>query len=289
MWVFLALSSAGFIALQAVYIKKNSFHFNDYTILWSLLAVSSLLYLPILLTSHVPTLNNFFWIAVFGRLCVDSVGLIFYIKGLKLAPLSLGVPLVSLVPLVILVLSYFINHLFPTPFGIAGVLVTIAGIYLLNFDHDTKHLLSPFIALKNNRGMQFILIFVISQGFVNSFQRLAIDNSNVTFYTSFFQLFWAILFTPVAFLINPKEFKSIFTRKNIIRLFPIGGLDAIQVFMYNIGLSIALPVYMMSVQNTSILFTSFFGWLFFKEKIKSHIIPTLIIVIGIILIAFAQK
>lgn len=288
MWFGLALGSALFIALQAVYIKKISLHFNAFIVTWSILAISSLFYLPLLFTSTIPSLNTAFWVAVVGRLLVDSIGLVCYVKGLKMAPLSLGVPLVALVPLCILVLSFFINHLFPNVLGLLGIVVVMLGLYFLHFDHDTKHILSPLFALKNNRGMQYILIFVISQGFVNSFQRLAIDNSNVYFYTSFFQLFWALCFTPLAFFVNPKEFKKVFKAKNIIKLIPVGAFDAIQVFVYNLGLSIALPVYMQSVQNSSILLTSLFGWLFFKEKIKNHLVPTICIVLGITLLAFTQ-
>lgn len=289
MWLILSLGSAVGLALQSVYLKRNTFHFNSFIIIWSLLVISSLLYLPFFLFVKLPQLNFSFWVAVIARLFIDSAGLIFYVKGLKISPLSLATPLVSLVPVLMIFTSFFINHLFPTSLGLIGIFVTFVGIYLLNFDHDTKHILSPFIALKNNRGLQYILIFVISQALVSSLQRLAIDNSNVYFYTPFFQLLWAILFTPLTFFINKREFTSVFSRQNFFRLFPIGALDAFQVFVMNIAFTLTLPVYVNTVQNTSIILSSLFGWYFFKEKIDKHVIPTIIIVAGIILITFAQK
>ena len=289
MWLILPLIGAVGLGLQSVYLKKNTLHFNEYIVTWSILAFSALLYLPILIHVGFPHVNRLFWLAVFGRLIIDSVGLTFYVKGLKIAPISLATPMVSIVPLLIIIPAFFINHSIPTLLGMVGIFVTVFGIYFLNFDHDTKHLLSPFFAIKNNRGLQFVLIFVLSQAFVVSFQKLGIDNSNVYFYTSFFQLFWALCFLPFVFFVNPKEFLSIFTVKNLRKLFPVGGLDAMQVLAQNIAYNFALPVYVQSVQNTSILFASFFGWWFFREKIKKHIVPTVIIVIGIILISLAQK
>lgn len=289
MWLILALTGAIGLGLQSVYLKKNTLHFNEYIVTWSILAFSALLYLPILIHVGFPHLNKLFWLAVGGRVIIDSVGLTFYVKGLKIAPLSLATPMVSLIPLLIIIPSFFINHLLPNTLGLIGIFITVFGIYFLNFDHDTKHLLSPFFAIKNNRGLQYVLIFVLSQAFVVSFQKLGIDNSNVYFYTSFFQLFWAICFLPFVFFVNPKEFLSIFTFTNLRRLFPVGGLDAVQVLAQNIAYSFTLPVYVQSVQNTSILFSSLFGWWFFKEKIQKHIFPTIIIVIGIILITLAQK
>lgn len=289
MWLIPAFISALGIALQSVYLKKNTLHFNEFIVTWSILAISAIIYLPILLSVGIPHLGQYFWIAVFARLLIDTPGLILYVKALKIAPLSLAIPMVALTPILLIFVSFIINHLIPTPLGILGVIITALGIYLLNFDHDTKHLLSPFFAIKNNRGLQLMLLFVISQAFGASLQRLAIDNSNVYFYTSFFQLFWAILFLPLAYFVNPKEFRNIFNFKSIKRLFPVGGLDASQVLAFNIGIMLTIPVYVYSIQNTSILFASIFGMLFFKEKIKQHIIPTIIIVLGILFITFAQK
>lgn len=289
MWLIPAFISSLGIALQSVYLKKNTIHFNEYIVTWSIIAISAVLYLPILFYVGIPHLTPFFWIAVFARLLIDTPGLIFYVKALKIAPLSLAVPMVSLTPILLIGVSFVINHLVPTPLGLLGVVVTACGIYFLHFDQDTKHILSPFFAVRNNRGLQYMLVFVFSQAIVASLQRLAIDNSNVYFYTSFFQLFWALLFIPLVYFVNPKEFRSIFNFKAIKKLFPVGGLDALQVFAFNIGLTLALPVYIYSIQNTSILFAALFGFLFFKEKVKNHLVPILIILTGITLLSFAQK
>lgn len=256
---------------------------------WSVLVISAILFLPLFFFGIPHQLNQTFWFAVVARLLIDSVAFTLYIKGIQLSPLSLTVPMLSLTPLFTIFTSFFINHLFPNNLGFVGVFIVVVGIYLLNFDHNTKHLLSPFKAIYKEKGVLFVTIAAVLWSFVISFQKLAIDNSNPYFYTAFFQMLFALFFTPIALITDKKTFFKLFKPKMIFKLFPAGAFDALQVFPQYLAFTLALPVYVNAVGNTSILFSSFFGWLFFKEKIHKHIFPTIIIILGIMLITFAQK
>jgi len=289
MWIFLSFIQAIGISFEGVLQKKSTLHFNEYIVTWCILAVSSLFYIPVLIAKGFPAhLDTAFWIAVVARLIIDSAALLCYIKALKYTHLSLAIPMMSLVPVFLIGVSFVVNGLFPTPIGILGVLVVFAGVYLLNFDHDTKHLLSPFFAIKNDRGVQFMLLAAFLWSWVSALQKLGIDNSNVTFYTSFFQPVWAVLFFPLAFFSNRKEFMTIFHAKNLKMLLPIGALDVVQTVAQNIAYTLALPVYVTAVGSTNLLFASVLGYYFFKEKIGNKIFPTIVIIIGIILISIAQ-
>lgn len=255
---------------------------------WSVLVISSVLFSPLFLFG-IPHLNQTFWISVFVRLILDSLAFTLFIKAIQLSPLSLTMPMLSLQLVLMIVTQFYINHLFPTPLGILGIFITVIGVYFLHFDHDTKHIFSPFKAIIKEKGVMLILIVAVLWSIVNAFQKLAIDNSTPYFYTAFFQLFWAICFTPIAYMADRKGFKKLLTFKMGFKVFPAGAFDAVQVFFQFLAYSLTLPVYVNAVGNTNILFSSLFGWLFFKEKIKKHILPTLIILLGIVLITFAQQ
>lgn len=75
----------------------------------------------------------------------------------------------------------------------------------------------------------------------------------------------------------------------MMRLLPAGAFDALQVFPQYIAYSLALPVYVNAVGNASILFSSFFGWYFYNEKLEKHVIPTVLIVVGVVLVTLAQR
>ncbi|HXS15522.1 MAG TPA: EamA family transporter, partial [Candidatus Saccharimonadales bacterium] len=211
-----------------------------------------------------------------------------YIKGVQMSPLSLTVPMLSLTTIFTIVTQFYIDGIIPTPIGVIGIILIVCGIYVLHFDHDTKHILSPFKAIFKEKGVLLVTVAAILWSFVTAFQKLGIDNSNPYFYTAFFQLFWAICFTPVAFLADRKAFINLFKPKMVKKLFPAGAFDAVQVFPQYIAFSLAAPAYVYAIGNTQILFSSFFGWLFYKEKLKNHVIPTIIIVVGVILVTLAQ-
>ncbi len=288
MWLILSLTNAVAAGLQNAYYKKASIQINPILLVWSILVVSSILFSPLFLFG-IPHLNNTFWTAIIWRLIIDSIAFTLFIKGIQLSPLSLTIPMTSLTPLFLIITSLFINHLFPSTLGAIGVLITVFGIYFLNFDHDTKHILSPFKAIWKEKGVRLVTISAILYSFVTALQKLGIDNSSAYFYTAFFQLIWAVCFTPIAYFVDRKGFRNLFKPKRIKQLFPAGTLDAVQVFPQYFAYTLALPVYVNVVGNTNILFSSFFGWLFYKEKLQKHILPTTIILFGIILITFAQK
>lgn len=255
---------------------------------WSVLVVSSLLLSPLLLFG-TPHLNNAFWIGVFWRLILDSIAFTLYIKAVQLSPLSLTIPMLSLQNIFILIPQFYIDHLLPTPLGILGIIITILGVYFLNFDHDTKHIFSPFKAIYKEKGVMLIVIVAVLWSMVNAFQKLSIDNSSPYFYTAFFQILWAICFAPVAYFTDRKGFRKLFTLKMGVRLFPAGAFDGVQVFFQFGAYALTLPVYVNVIGSSNIIFSSLLGWMFYKEKLGKHILPILIIIFGIVIITFAQK
>lgn len=250
--------------------------------------VSSILFLPLFFFG-IPHLGSYFWVAIIARLLIDSLAFTLYVKALQMSSISLTVPMLSILTMLIFVTQFFINHLSPTPLGILGVAVIVFGVYFLHFDHDTKHILSPFKAIYREKGVALMLVVSVLWSLVVALQKLGVDNSNPYFYTAFFQLLWAICFTPVAYLVDRKGFTNLFKPKMIRQLVPAGALDALQVFPQYIAYTLALPVYVNAVGNTSILFSSFFGWYFYKEKLRKHVVPTTIIVVGVVIVTLAQR
>lgn len=288
MWLVLSLINAVTSAGQNAYYKKISLHVSPLLLLWLILGITSVLFSPLFFFG-IPHLGNSFLIAIVIRLIIDTLANYLYIKGISISPLSLTIPMLSLTPIFLLIFSFFINHLFPSLLGLLGVFITVGGIYYLNFDHDTRHILSPFKAIYKEKGVLYVTITAILWGIVTSLMKLGIDNSSASFYTAFFQIIWFICLTPIVFATNRKGLSALLKSKSLKKAGVAGIFDAIQLYAQNVAYTLALPVYVNTVGNLSILFSSLFGWLFFKEKISKHVVPTIIIVIGIIFITFAQR
>lgn len=290
MWILVTLFGTINDSIEGVLQKKSTLHFNEYIITWSILVFSSIFYLPLFFKIKIPSeLNSTFWFAVAARLIFDSSALLLSIKALKFSHLSLAVPMMSFKPVFLLFTSYFINRLFPQPLGLIGVIVIVIGAYFLNFDFNTKHMLSPFLNIKKEKGVQYMLAASFLWGFSIAFQKLGIDNSNAVFYTAFFQPVWAILFAPIALFSDKMTFINILKPVNLKKLLPIGILDGIKTIAENIAFTLTLPVYVTAVQSLGLLFSAFWGYFFFKEKISNKVIPIIIMVIGVVMITFSQN
>ena len=288
MWIPSSFLYAIFDSLQNVYYKKTDLQINPILMAWSVLVISSLFFLPLLFLG-IPHLNISFWISVFARLIIDSVAFVLFIKGVQKSPLSLTIPMTSLSPILSIGTVFLVSHLLPSTLGFVGIIITVGGLYFLNFDHDTKHLLSPFRAVFKEKGVLMVAVASILWSIVSALQKLGIDNSNTYFYTAFFQIFWAICFTPVAYFADKKGFMSMFNFKSVKIFLPSGVLDSIKTIAQNYAYAFSIPAYVNSIGNTGIIFSSLFGAIFFKEKIKNHIIPIMIIFIGLTFIVFGQR
>ena len=121
MWLIPSLVNSIVSGLQNAYYKKSTLQIHPILMLWSVLVVSSILYTPLFLFG-IPHLNNIFWTVVILRLVFDTVATALYIKALQISPLSLAIPMLSFEPVFLIFTQIFINHLFPSFLGIAGVL-----------------------------------------------------------------------------------------------------------------------------------------------------------------------
>ncbi len=133
-----------------------------------------------------------------------------------------------------------------------------------------------------------MFVSILLWSIVTSLRRLGIDNSSLYFYTPFFQVFWAICFTPLAYFSARQQFHSIFSWNSTKLLLPLGLLDGIQVLSYNASIKLTIPAYASSVRSTSILFSSLLGWYFFKEKLGGKIVPIIILLIGVVILSLSS-
>jgi drug/metabolite transporter (DMT)-like permease len=289
MWLLLALSATLINSFENVLQKRSTQRFSVFIVAWAVLVSGSLFYLPVLLhVGWLVHLGPLFWPAVLARVAVDSIALVLFFKALQLAHLSLAIPMLALRPVFVVVSSLLLNHLFPSPLGLVGIGAIVVGVYVLNFDRQTKQLLSPFRNIIRNRGVLYMLIGCVFSSVAAALLRLGIDNSNATFYTLFFQPFWAVCFLPIVFVASRGTvFKSLATWRSLVIFLPIGMLDALQLLLQNVAYSLTIPAYISAVQSMGILFASIFGYYFFGEKLHGKVSATFVVIIGVALIALS--
>jgi drug/metabolite transporter (DMT)-like permease len=172
---------------------------------------------------------------------------------------------------------------------VLSVLLIVSGVYALHFTRGHRSWLSPFKNIAQHKGSLIILVVCLLWSLVAPLKRLAIDNSDVSFYTAFFQILWAVCFTPIAFWSDRKTFKNLWRWNSFKKLLPVGALDAAQIWTQNIALALTLPVYTSAVRSAGVLFAAIFGYYFFKESLKGKLLPGLVIMAGLIIMALSSS
>lgn len=285
MWLLLSLITASAESLKNVVAKKGTAKFNPLIVTWAWLTFSLPLLLPILFIVGMPYLDRVFWLAFGIRLILDTIALILYTNSLKLAPLSLSLPMLTFSPLIILINSFFINRELPSTIGIMALTLILIGSYLLNFSRQNKDIFSPFKAVVANKGVLMMLGVAVLWGFNGSLHKLAINHSNPWFYAAFGALVLAIIFTPLAYFSSPSQFKAVFTKNGLKALVPVGILDAVAILPQWLAFTMTYAAYVIAIKRLSILFSTLLGAYYFQEKIKDKLLPIILMVIGVIILA----
>lgn len=271
-------------AFNNSFIKKNTAKFNLLTVTWAWQVFSLIILAPALLLTGVPHLGDSFWWSALLKIFIQIVALLFYTAALQKTDLSLALPMLAFTPAVTMVISYFMNGDVPSSLGIIGVLLIMSGAYLLNITKRKGDVLAPLRAVFENKGVFYMLLVSMLWGVTTSLDKTAVRNSGPVFYSFFVTVIISILLTPIALLRYKKEFFKVFTTSNLKSLIPIGILEGTVQLAQMTAVSLTLAAYVIAIKRSSIIISSILGYLVFKEKIKSRILPILVMFVGILFI-----
>lgn len=295
MWLLLASLTAFFEACKDATGKQSLKTLDEYSVLFSFMAVGVVLIAPLmLLTEGVPTIGpNFGWALLIGG-SLNILSFTLYVRALKIADLSLTVPLVTLTPLFLLGTSPLIVQEWPTwTDGFGGVLLVV-GSYVLNLnvsdgamsgealDQDTavKHsFVSPLLAMARNPGSRLMLCVAFLWSITSNFDKIGVINSS--------PLCWVVaLFSTVAAGMVPFVFRRGRGLKALVAQWKLlgitGAFHAIAVACQMLALPLASVAQVIAVKRMSTLISVLFGHFFFGEKdVRSRLIGAAIMVCGV--------
>jgi drug/metabolite transporter (DMT)-like permease len=190
LWIYISLLSAVGDAVRdfsakRVLTKNNSMLF---TILIFAIPLP-LIYLADFLVG-VPRPSPGFYTAIFCALPLEILAQILYMQALRLSPLSLVAPLLSLSPLFMLLVPFLlIGEKIGIPGG-AGVLLIAAGAYVLNAGAARTGVLEPFRVLLRERGAIYMCLVAILFSFTATLSKKAITLSSPLHYMA---VYWTCL------------------------------------------------------------------------------------------------
>jgi drug/metabolite transporter (DMT)-like permease len=230
-----------------------------------------------------PELDGVFYMATFMAIPFDMIALLLYMKAIKVSPLSLTLPFLSLTPVFLIGTSYIILGERPDRSGFIGIILVVIGAYLLNVHTISRGLFEPFKAIAKEQGSVLMIIVAFTFSIGVCFGKIAIQHSDPIF----FSIAYSFLLSFFLFLVISFRTKQFFS-KAISRPVPfllIGILITIMVITHVKAISLVEASYMISVKRLSILFGVIYGVIFFKEtNIKERFLGATVMVSGIIMI-----
>ncbi len=301
MWLLLASLTAFFEACKDATGKQSLKSLDEYSVLFGFMAVGVVMLCPVLwLSGGIPTLHPNFWWALLVGGSLNIWAFTLYVRALKIADMSLTVPLVTLTPLFLLATSPLIVQEWPTWADGIGVVLLVIGSYALNLQapavaspllappllaSSRPHVFSPLLAMARNRGSRLMLGVAFIWSITSNFDKIGVVNSSPLFWA--FSLFAVIAAGMIPFVFRPgRGLKPLIAQWQLIGV--TGGFNAIAVAFQMLALTLAPVAQVIAVKRMSALLSVLFGHFFFGEKgLRSRLIGAAIMVGGVVIMSLS--
>jgi drug/metabolite transporter (DMT)-like permease len=282
LWLPLTLLSAFFLATSDALTKKALAGRNEYLVTWLRLLPALPIFLLPLPFITIPQLGPDFFLCALGALPLEALALVLYTKALKLSPLNLTLPLLSLTALLLLVVPFLMRGESISPCGAAGILLIATGGYLLPVKPGPGGILAPFRALAKERGSLCMLGVAVIYSVTSTLGKRAIAASSPLFFAAFYLPLLVIIMTPLALYKGRGELRHL-RQSGTVRASALPALCyALQALAHVYAINLTNVAYMIAVKRTSLLFGVLYGRYLFQER--GGVLATLIMLSGVLLI-----
>lgn len=174
MWFLLSLFFALWSSL-AVSISKRVLKNTDVLVfiafgnLMSVISVGTLLFIR-----GFPQVDSVFWLNMAIAAGLGVLVNLSYITAIKIAPISLTMPMAASTPLVAAISGFLLRGETTTVLKLLGILAIVFGAYFLNISEIRNGIFEPLKSLFKNRGVQLMLLAQSLVGVTPVFEKNAI-------------------------------------------------------------------------------------------------------------------
>lgn len=284
-WILLAVAAAVVSSATNLFIKDIGTKIDEYAAGF----VRNLLILPfmwgMLLFTGFPHVDPNFWKLIVVMLPFEFFLVIFYQKAFKLSPVSLLVPIISLSPIFIAIVSFFLFNEKLTFFHVIALIAFVIGVYFLNLKASDKHILSPITSLFKDKGPVYMLIVAVILGVTVSLGKQAIVASSPQFFSAVYYSFVTIMLFPLYKMKSNLKFNGFLEHKKSLIL--LGIFNPIGLLLVFSAFRTGPTAIVQAISSSSVLFSVLLAGTFLKEQgIKKRIIASLFILAGTLLLVF---
>ena len=288
MWIALALAAALFQVLRNTVMKRLGHALDEYINVWGRFSFL----LPFALAACVlggwpPLQPGFFaWCLAFGA--CQTISTLALSKALKLGAISIVTALWKVSLLILLGMAWVTIGERPSALGIAGVLLSAAGVYFLNVSRAHISPWEPLLVLFTDRGQRWTLVAALFYAPSVITIKQAILTSDTATGTLGGYAAASLIMTPIALATSGRHFASVPRHwKDFVGL---GLFAALTTLSQGKAYTLTLSSYVEAVKQVEILFAMAIGVLAFNEaqRVRESAVGAVIMLLGMVLLALTR-
>ncbi|MCP4043457.1 MAG: DMT family transporter [Gammaproteobacteria bacterium] len=287
-WLTLTLICAFSLASADAMTKARLSDYSVRELAFVRMTLAGLMVSPLLLTRQFPELPPVFWGWVAAIVPLEIMAMLLYIRAIRDHPLAMTLPYLAFTPVFVTLTGYLLLGESITVRGFFGILLIVAGAWLLNFNpasmRNWRTWFSPLSAVFRNQGSLFmlgvaLLYSLTSVGGKGAMQYLAPELFGPLYFTLV-----GLLLVPLLGFFKPAALRRIWRKP--LQVFVTSGLMGVMLLTHFIALKQVEVAYMIAVKRISLLFGIVYGAIIFREVgLSRHLFAGAIMVLGVIVIA----
>jgi drug/metabolite transporter (DMT)-like permease len=234
-----------------------------------------------------PTTGPYYWTYSFLAAASQVVSTLLLSKAFKYGQISVVVAIWKLQVVLLAVLGVLFLKETITPTGVAGILVSLFGVYLLNISRARLSLAEPILLLIRERGMRYAVLAAVTLApTVLLFKKTALLSD--AYFSTLTNYAFASLLTFPLVLKNSSRHLTVLPRY-LGRFFAMGCFAATSTVLGNLGYLRSAAAYVEAIKQIEIPATLAAGVLFFNERERVQAIWSgcLILILGLLILIFA--
>lgn len=282
MWaLYSVLSALGWSVSDAF--SKKALENEDVSktfILWGRFLFSIPFVLPFALIIKIPHLSTkFFYLHIFW-LPLEIGAIYLYLNAIKISPISLSLPFLSLTPLFLIFTGFIFLNEIPSKRASFGILLLVLGSYVMNIEKREFGFTEPFKAIFKEKGTRIVILVAFLYSITSIIGKELVLLSSPFFFTVYYTIIMTLATLPFGVL-GVKEKRPKITISVILS----GIFYGFMILFHMLAIRHTMVSYMIGLKRLSGVFSVILGYIFFKEKhIKTRLLGALFMVTGAIFI-----
>jgi drug/metabolite transporter (DMT)-like permease len=265
LWVPLALAAALSAAAREALMKSVVRGGDEVAVAFLIYAVAALALLAAALPAGLPPLGRNLLPALLVSGGINAVAAVLVAKAVHRSDLSLVSPLQSTTPVFMVLSGWLILGELPSLRATFGIVVIVAGAYVLNMGGRSVALTAPFRALLVEPGARLFLIVAAIFAISGAVDKVGVAASSPVLWGALLNVFVTVALWSVMAVRGTLGAVRTTWRGAALRLGGAGIITAAGLAAQFAALPLTLAAYVIAVKRTSVLFSVALGSLVFGE------------------------